>query len=262
MKIIDHSPYPSTPGWMSMRDRILGTLKFGFSWYAEVDAQAKAVEILRKQLDNKFTLIRNLALPNLEIPIPLFLIGPHGAQAIHVTPLKGIYRAKGDAWSVVDSRRQYRPAKPNLVTATGWMAKAAQDFLNGRGYSYPQIEAVLLCTDPGIHVETVRPIVRVVLSDAIDRFAGSLRQANITLSTHEIDEITDLLVNPQAAAGERGLYDSVSTASQKPSGLAQSPVVQKLRTDLTRQQLIILGILAVLFILVLIGLIVLALRFA
>jgi hypothetical protein len=233
-------------------------MKFGFTWYAETNAQALAADIMGRNLDDKFILIRDLVLPGNESVLPLFLIGPPGAYAIFVTPIKGIFRAKGEVWFAVDAHREYHPARPNLVSLTGILAQRVQDYLAKVGYAYPKIEPVLMCTDPGIHVESVRPMVRVILSDAIDRFAATLKQTTPALNVQEVEEIAQLLANPKMPnARADGQKSETLTAEVIPAGM-----VGRMSRELTARQRMILLILGGGFFLALIVLAVLALRFS
>jgi len=59
------------------------------------------------------------------------------------------------------------------------LAKALERYLQIQGIdlSFPRRGRFLIAADPGMHVETMRPAVRVVQSDAIKQFAASLIQA-------------------------------------------------------------------------------------
>jgi hypothetical protein len=51
-----------------------------------------------------------------------------------------------------------------------------------------------------VHIESVRPIVRVVLSDAVKQYAASLLQARALLAPESVHEIVDHLINPRKKA--------------------------------------------------------------
>jgi len=198
MQIIDRSPIRSTAAGLSTMDRIRSVLKLGFSGTEELQAQAQIIELFNRYFDDKFILLRNRVLPDLDIPIPIILACPVGVLLLYVTPLKGIYRARADTWSVVDSRRHFKPARPNLLNRTILMARAVQVYLERQGMPGIDVEPVLLCTDPGIHVETIRPSVRVVMIDALDRFIAGLQQGQITLTGPEVEMIVERLLKPPA----------------------------------------------------------------
>ena len=196
MRIIDKTPYLEEDGSISIVNRIQGTLQNGFSWYGNLQAQDRAIAFFEKQLDKKFTLIRNLTLGTSKITIPFILIGPPGAYVFMVTNLKGTYRAKGSNWGEVDGEK-YKEASVNLMKRTMLFAKAVTTYLQKQGLELPQpIEPILLALNPGIHIETVRPAVRIVMSDAIERFAAGLHQAPPTITVGDVHQVSEAIVNP------------------------------------------------------------------
>ncbi len=196
MKVIDHTPFVSEKGEISLTDQVKASLKYGLSWMAEIKAQQAVMGHLEKALEKGFTLIRNHPLGQSGITLPLVLIGPPGVFVIHVTELRGMYRAKGDAWGTVDGTR-FTPARANLLTRTARLAKALQVYLERQGLAnFGTVEAVIMAADPGLHVESVRPIVRVVMSDALERFAASLAQGRPVMSAEAVHEVVERIQHP------------------------------------------------------------------
>jgi hypothetical protein len=197
MKIIDKTPFQNEKGEISLWGRIQGTLEFGFDWYAEQMAQKTVIAQLERVLEKGFVLIRNLPLPDINVAIPLILIGPPGIFVIQVTPLRGIYEAKGDQWNIVSGERII-PARINLLTRTIRMARAVQIFLQKQGLTLPvPVEPVLIAANPGLHIDSLRPIVRVVMSDAIKQFALSLTQGRAVLRPDAITLFSERLIEPR-----------------------------------------------------------------
>jgi hypothetical protein len=78
------------------------------------------------------------------------------------------------------------------------LARALQVFLNRGGTFLPgMVEPVLIASNPAVHVDTVRPIVRVVMSDGIKQFAGSLLQTRPILKPEQIPDLVDHIINPR-----------------------------------------------------------------
>jgi len=202
MKIIDQTPFfnPET-GELSLVDRGKAAMKYGLSWIDETKAQAALVPVLDNILDKNYTLLRNVTLPGLDTSIPFILIGPPGIYVLYVTNLNGMFRAKGDQWGTI-SGSTFKPEKPNLLTRTERMARAVQVYMQRQKYAdlMLTVEAVLLCSNPGIHVDSLRPVVRVVMRDALERFAVSLSQARITLSPEMVHDIANRITNPPKPA--------------------------------------------------------------
>lgn len=204
MKIIDQTPFFNAEGKISLVDKAKATMKFGAAWIQEVQAQTAILPLLDRGLEKKYTLLRNVKLTGLEIIIPFILVGPSGIYAMYVTALRGMYRARGDQWGII-SGDDLKPVNVNLLTLTARMARAVQVYFQRQGRELPTtVEAVLLCADPGLHVDSVRPIIRVVQYDAIDRFALTVAQSRAVMDGMTVQDIVDRIVNPRAPAPAQG----------------------------------------------------------
>jgi len=197
MKVIDKTPLQNDKGEIGLVERIQGTLKYGFSWHAELEAQKLIIAQLDRALEKGFVLIRNFTLPGIEIIEPIILIGPPGMYIINVTPLTGFYEAKGDQWNTVNNGRG-TPASKNPMRDVARLAKAMQVYLERQGIGLPgSVEPILIASSPALHVDSMRPAVRVVMSDAVKQFAASLLQARPVLQTEFIHDVADRIVNPR-----------------------------------------------------------------
>lgn len=202
MKIIDQTPFYNEKGEISLMDRAKAFMQFGKSWGDEMEAQKSVLSVLEKVLDKNYTLLRNVTPPGVDIPIPFILVGPTGIYVMYVTPLLGMFRAKGDQWGTI-SGNAFKPEKINLLTRTERMARTIQVYLQRQGYSdLNGVEAVLVCANSGIHVDSLRPIVRVVMRDALERFAVSIMQARVALSPDAVYDVVTRIVTPPALKEE------------------------------------------------------------
>jgi len=197
MKIIDKTPLVDSKGQFNLVARLQGSLTHGFNWPAELEAQSKVIAQMERVLEKGFVLIRNHTLPGSEVVIPLILVGTNGVTVLYVTNVKGFFEAKGDQWNtIVNGRAQ--PARINLLTRVIRYARAVQVFLERQGIPLPAIvEGVLITADPGAHVESMRPIARVVMSDAVKPFANSLLQAQAVWRADLVYDFADRIVNPR-----------------------------------------------------------------
>ena len=243
MKVIDYSSIPYKSGKLSFVERIKGILRFGFSWVAEMKSQEVIVGYLSRMLDSKFTLLRNITILDSNVPIPLVLIGPHGVTVIYNSAIKGVFRAKGETWNVMDNRaRQFKPAKPNLIMRTILMSRAAGTFLNRIGLTVKPDE-VLVFTEIGAHVDTLRPAVRVVLVDALEGFGSRLMQARPIFEMEEVRSMVTTVIDyfedeaePDKTATSK---PAVSPPKESKFGQALDPIQKKL--GLNRRQWLLLG---------------------
>lgn len=200
MKVIDKTPLQDETGQIGLVQRVQGTLEHGFQWYPELEAQKAVMAQLERVLEKGFTLIRNVTLGRSSITEPLILVGQPGVYVIYVTPLSGLYEAKGEEWNQVKSGHPY-PAEPNLMLRVERLARALQVFLQRQGITLPgPVEPVLMASSPAMHIDSVRPMVRVVLSDAVRQFGASLLQARPILRPDQITEVADHILTPQTKA--------------------------------------------------------------
>jgi hypothetical protein len=56
---------------------------------------------------------------------------------------------------------------------------------------------VILAANPGLHIESLQPIVRVILLDALERWAASLESAAPVFTLETAYELADRIVNPR-----------------------------------------------------------------
>ena len=197
MKIIDKTPLLDEQGNLGIVQRLQGMLQFGFSWPRELEAQKVIVTYFGRQLEKGYTLIRNMPLGASGIMIPMILLGPTGIYVIEVSYLRGRYEAKGDSWNV-EAGDQYKPAPVNLIQRTLRMARALQVYIERQGVKVPApIESVLIAGDPGLHIESVRPAIKVMMIDGIKAFVNGLTTGRPVMSNEQAHDFADRIVNPR-----------------------------------------------------------------
>ena len=215
MKLIDRTPLQDEKGDIGIVQRVQGTLKYGLSWYPELEAQKFALALLERGLAKGYTVIRNHTLGASGITVPLAIVGPGGIFAAYVTHLRGTYQAKGDSWGTV-SGETFKPVPINLLTRTARLARALQAFIERQGVKLPQdVEPVLLTANPGMHVQSLRPIVRVVMVDALERWAVSLSNAAPVFTVEAAYELADRIINPRPP--KKDDEPEAAAPSQKPA---------------------------------------------
>lgn len=197
MKLIDHTPYITESGEISFSNQILASLKFGSAWYPEIKSQRIVIDIFNHDLDKGYTLLRNIELPGTQATIPMILVGPAGVSVIVVTNLRGTYQAKGENWEVIESGKS-KSARTNLLMLTSTMARAVQHYLNKQNIQFANVDGVLICSDTGMHVESSRPIVRVIMRDAIEHYVVTLNHSTRSLDAITAQNIVDCLIDPQS----------------------------------------------------------------
>jgi hypothetical protein len=225
MKHIDQTPYRSASGQITFIDQVRIVFKFGAGWTTQVRAQDAVVAVLGRTLERHFILLQNVPLPGTEVRLPLVLVGPAGVYLFNVIPGRGMYRARGDEWSLVEGARA-APAPVNMLTRTARLAAGLQKFLDRQGFKdMVKVEGMLLASDPGLHVDSARSIVRVVMNDALERFAVSLNQSRLVLSPEAAATIVDRITNPvppRAVEGGASSAAPVSEPERAPAPAAES----------------------------------------
>lgn len=197
IKIIDKTPLVDAKGNLGFVQRVQGMLQFGFNWPGELQAQNAIIKFFDKQLEKGYTLIRNVTLGQSGIMIPIILLGPTGIYVIEVTYLRGRYEARGESWNV-ESGNGYAPAPVNLVQRTMRMARALQAFIERQGVHIPVgVEPVLIAGDPGLHIESNRPAIRVLMIDGIKAFVSGLAGGRSVLNGMQINDFTERILNPR-----------------------------------------------------------------
>ena len=214
MKVIDQTPLQDENGEIGIVQRVQGSLQYGFDWYAHMEAQKSVLAHLNRVLGKGFTVIRNQTLGASGITVPLVIVGPAGIYAAHVTPLQGTYQAKGESWGQMFGLN-YRPARVNLITRTQLLARALQAFIERQGVKLPKpVEPVILAASPGLHIESMQPSVRIILVDALERWAASLESAAPVFTVETAHELADRIVNPRPAKKEEQPEVAAKTADE------------------------------------------------
>jgi hypothetical protein len=98
--------------------------------------------------------------------------------------------------------RRFKPAQPNLIAKALLQARFIQAHLARNGQRLINVEPVLFFSQSGIHIEAVRPAVRLVMTDGLERFITSIIQGQPSLTVQEVDRLVTLLANPQSEQAE------------------------------------------------------------
>lgn len=197
MKLIDQTPLQDENGEIGIVQRVQGSLQYGLDWYPQMEAQKSVLAHLNRVLGKGFTVIRNQTLGASGITVPLAIVGPAGIYAANVSHLQGTYQAKGESWGQMFGLN-FKPARVNLITRTQLLARALQAFIERQGVKLPKpVEPVILAANPGLHIESLQPAVRIILVDALERWAASLESAAPVFTPETAHELADRIVNPR-----------------------------------------------------------------
>lgn len=214
-------------------------------------AQDSLAQHFSKGLDNHYILLRNLVLPGegkkgQGFVIPCVLLGPACLLALNPSDAQGFFRVKEDTWLELEKNSQnYRPAARNLIQETQLIAARLDALMQAGGQPYPEIQPVLFFADSGAHIESIRPSVRILQFDAVERYLQGLRQEEALLDSRQVQGLVDYLVEAGKAieTAAPAVKDKSKSTAASASGQAVTQMESMVRKlGLTRQQWIILGV--------------------
>lgn len=226
-------------------------------------------QILAGIFDDDAMLIYDLSLQGGAIQVPLALLTLSGITLFYLDQRRGVFRARGGEWEQLDERRrQYRPSQPNPLEMALSQVAALRAYLAEQGNAGVGIQAVIIFTDPGVHVEAEESQVRLVYGEGFPRFAAQLARARPALTLNEARSLVPILApyTLEAALAGREIQDDFSLREEKPRPV-QLPAVEiplpaddKLvnaiqKVPFTQRQLLVIAVLVVLNILILIALV-------
>jgi hypothetical protein len=85
------------------------------------------------------------------------------------------------------------------------MARALQAFIERQGVKVPtSIDAVLIAGEPGLHIDSVRPAIKVMMIDGIKSFVSGLATGRPVISAEAVFEMTERILNPRLPKKESG----------------------------------------------------------
>jgi hypothetical protein len=245
MKIIDVTAKNQGEKQAGALSGVVDQVRQSFS-SKEMRTQESAIQRLGRILDNRYTVLRNLILPTTGTPDVFLIVGPAGLWVIHASALRGLFRAVGDQWEVMDSSgKNYRPARPNLIQQVLTARDAVAGQVNQLGIALTAPEAAILFVDAGAHVDMQHPAVKVVQTDAVERFAAGLLKPDAYIDPEKLRQVVDGLTTPVShVENESKPGFSDLEARSLPQVSSQEPeFIQRIakKTAFTRRQWILLG---------------------
>ncbi len=201
MKLIEPAQKPNQKeGFQKVIGQIQAKLPFG-----KTDEQAEEAIIARfmRGLDNRYVMVRYLPVEGSVDRFPPILIGPPGLILLNLSPVQGFFRAKEDTWwELSKSTQRYNPGKPNLIKQTQEYAEKLSKLLEKHEKTHPEVVPVLVFANPGVHIESTNPAVRISLMDAVENLISDIVASDEVLAPYEINSLSDtleFLQNPDKA---------------------------------------------------------------
>jgi hypothetical protein len=240
------------------------------------NAEDAIVAGFMRGLDNRFIMLRNLQLEDKGEIFPPILVGPYGLVVLNISLAKGFFRVKEESWMEMNkTSHQFGPTRPNLIKQSKDYAQKLAGILDTHGKSHPEILPILIFANPGVHVESSNPAIRIVLMDGVESLIDSFLNSEVVLQPTEINFLSDsleIMANPEKAIpmgeGEDFFGRDLFVPEKKapltlpdipiPTELPLPPGEEKLK--FTQKQWIVLAVLLVFTIIVLLVTILYALR--
>lgn len=263
MKVIAEEQAPEPGNTLSKASgTVQDFLQSTFGRPTDAQAQEPIVAYMAKTLNNRFTLIRDSKIVGVDTPIPLILVGPTGIFVIYASAEKGVFQVKGENISELKNSKHFSPVRPNLVQRVIAMANAVSTELLRRGLEIPDIHPVLFFSNPGTHVESVRPAARIVLIDGLERFTSTVLQGRVVFASEDVHHIVDLLTNPSTPSEPVEPVEEKIDPVKEKIGAIEPRLNQGLnrisrRLNFTTRQWVLLSVMAAFNFLILIGFIIL-----
>lgn len=254
MEVVELSDLRDEEGNISFENRVKGTLQYGMNWYAEMEAQDTITRRLGRTLGDDHLLLRNVPLVGTEVVAPMILFGPQGVRLLYPSAVRGTYRAKEGEWQTFDGRtRKFKPTKPNLQFRALAIARGLHRYFQAQGFGVPEVEAVLLFTNPSTLVDRANAHARIVLADALDHFASRMLELQTIMDNEDIQALVDVLLNPpvpeepeleeaEAKQVDEAVFDAEPLRPRETRSELQS---ERRLGRFTRRQWIVLAILGV-----------------
>ncbi len=246
MKILNLAPFANRrSASLSLVQRLQGAWKYGLPWFWNAPAQERLAELLQEHLDRYFILVLNAPWPGQRQPLPPILLGPSGIHILYPTLLKGDFRVKGNRLWIYDTRKQrFRPYRPDPIQEILQVREQLTEFFNNLTSTIVTLEARLVFLDPATYVDAVdreETAVSPLMVDGLPRYLEQLSRQR-RYQRAQIQKWLTALVH--AAEGRMAVPARRAPRRQAPA---------RRFGGMTRTQWLILGVLAAIDLLIVVG---------
>ena len=195
MKVIDLANPANQKGLGQLRANLGGVLDRGIGWLNDQQGQEAAIPLLNKALSDANILLRNAILSHDGKTVSLILVTRASLYVFYPYHKKGIVKIKGKLWGELDEEvRQYRASTENPMKTAVGMARLVLNYFDGHAQNHPRIEPIVLCTNPGTHVDIDEaPPVRVFMRDGITRLAKQIVAEDELVTTEEVIRLAEFI---------------------------------------------------------------------
>ncbi|MGB9640803.1 MAG: hypothetical protein ACPL4H_07800 [Anaerolineales bacterium] len=272
MKSITAIPSPAEDSTGGQSHLSLPQIPFG----KPKTGDSAVLKLFQQILNDDHYWIKNCSIFGTGKESPPLLVGPLGVTLIFENTSHGIYRANGINWEIFDeARKQYRSESPNPIVHAIELSQKVVDFLSQQGFAHIPVQAVIIFTHPGVHLELNKPAVRMLPLDGLGRYITSIAHAIPTINLAEIPQVVQLLA-PYTEEKDSlfdEIHDGFSFKEEKPKKPIKLPEVNiplpkddgfvktVNKVPFTTRQLLLLAGLVIINIIILISLVMVVLSY-
>lgn len=205
----------------------------------------EAAQLLGKRLDDRFTLAHRVRMRGLKQPMDAVLVGPHGVTALAIADEQGRVRSLGDNWYIWNKKNDnFDPSPRNPMQRAQEARTAMETHVNARQMgSVMPVDCAVLIPSPKAQVEFMQPTMPILDIGRTLEFAEQLAGQRELIEWSQAEELLKSLGVPPLGIPWRQL-DQARARRRRP---------QAVLWGLTRQQLILLGVIAAADVLVLVA---------
>jgi hypothetical protein len=205
----------------------------------------EVAHLLGRRLDDRFTLAHRVRMRGLEQPVDAVLVGPHGVTVLALADDQGRVRSLGDNWYIWNQKtNNFDPSPYNPIKKVQQDRAAMETHVNARQMgSVIPVDCAVLVPSPKAQVEFMQPTMPILDASRTLEFAEQLAGQRELIEWSHAEELLKSLGVPPLGIPWRQLGQA-GARTRKPA-----PVLW----GLTRQQLVLLGVIAAADVLVLIA---------
>ncbi len=175
-------------------------------------------------LDNRFTLLHDVALAPGEAPIPYILVGASGLVVMDVSSEQGMFRAKDENWAEMNrATKSYQPSRRNFIKHTRALARKVNTYLEKQKRANPEATPVMIFLHPGVHIDSKSPAIRLIQIDGLERFIASQQASEEVLNATEVKLIVDALEKASRPPEKAAQLEANEDFFGKDLGVAPKP---------------------------------------
>lgn len=174
----------------------LAFLERGVNYLQGEAGENEVAQSLGMVLDDRYTLIRNLVLPDAKADIDGVLVGPFGILVLEVKDFtsRNIYKCEGDRWFYRKPGQRYRAMKKSPTKEAQFNRDRLRRYLGQHDLRGIHVHALVVISNPEAKVIPEKPHVYILIlrPQQLSEYCRSLED-RVVLSAETVEQIVALL---------------------------------------------------------------------